>query len=62
MSRGNRLLGKFHLTGLAPAPRGREIEVTFDVNADGILSVSAKDTAFGANNELTVVSETGRLS
>src|SRR5690606_4967463 len=44
----NRTLGKFHLDGIPPAPRGMpKIEVTFDIDANGILSVTAKDTASG---------------
>ena len=46
MARDNRTLGKFHLTGLPPAPRGvPQVEVTFDIDANGILNVSAKDLA-----------------
>ena len=48
MARDNRTLGKFHLVGIPPAPRGvPQIEVTFDIDANGILNVSAKDTATG---------------
>jgi molecular chaperone DnaK len=44
LARDNRTLGRFHLTGIAPAPRGLpQIEVTFDIDANGILNVSAKD-------------------
>jgi molecular chaperone DnaK len=44
MARDNKLLGNFHLTGIPPAPRGiPQIEVTFDIDADGILHVGAKD-------------------
>ena len=50
MARDNRTLGKFHLTGLPPAPRGvPQIEVTFDIDANGIVNVSAKDMATQRN-------------
>src|SRR5208282_2317201 len=56
----NRTLGKFHLTGLPPAPRGiPQIEVTFDIDANGILNVSAKDNATGKDQKITITSSSG---
>ena len=63
MTRDNHLLGKFDLTGIPPAPRGvPKIEVTLELNADGILQVSAVDTASGKQEKITVKNESGRLS
>jgi molecular chaperone DnaK len=60
MSRDNRTLGKFHLTGLPPAPRGvPQIEVTFDIDANGILNVNAKDMATGKDQKITITSSSG---
>jgi molecular chaperone DnaK len=60
MARDNRTLGKFHLDGIMPAPRGvPKIEVTFDIDANGILSVSAKDLGTGKSNSVTVKGSTG---
>ncbi len=60
MARDNRTLGKFHLTGIPPAPRGiPQIEVTFDIDANGILNVSAKDTATGKQQAITITSSSG---
>ena len=60
MARDNRTLGKFHLTGLPPAPRGvPQIEVTFDIDANGILNVTAKDTATGKDQKITITSSSG---
>jgi molecular chaperone DnaK len=57
---GNRSLGKFHLVGLPPAPRGvPQIEVTFDIDANGILNVSAKDTATNKEQKITITASTG---
>jgi molecular chaperone DnaK len=57
---GNRSLGKFHLIGLPPAPRGLpQIEVTFDIDANGILNVSAKDTATNKEQKITITASTG---
>src|SRR5277367_4347906 len=57
---GNRSLGKFHLVGLPPAPRGMpQVEVTFDIDANGILNVSAKDTATNKEQKITITSSTG---
>ncbi len=59
-ARYNRTLGKFHLEGLPPAPRGvPKIEVTFDIDANGILSVTAKDTATGKDQRITITASSG---
>lgn len=59
----NNLLGKFELTGIPPAPRGvPQIEVTFDVDANGILNVSASDKTTGRSNKITITNDKGRLS
>mmetsp|Transcript_5184 Transcript_5184/g.5698 ORF Transcript_5184/g.5698 Transcript_5184/m.5698 type:complete len:720 (+) Transcript_5184:49-2208(+) len=63
MTKSNRLLGQFELKNLPPAPRGvPQIEVSFDVDANGILSISAKDKVSGTTESLTITSEKGRLS
>lgn len=55
MANMNKTLGRFHLTGIPPAPRGvPQVEVTFDINADGILNVSAKDKATGKEQRITI--------
>jgi molecular chaperone DnaK len=60
MARDNRTLGKFHLTGLPPAPRGMpQIEVTFDIDANGIVNVSAKDNATGKEQKITITASSG---
>ena len=60
MAGQNRTLGKFHLTGLPPAPRGLpQIEVTFDIDANGILNVTAKDNATGKDQKITITSSSG---
>ena len=60
LARDNRTLGKFHLTGIPPAPRGvPQIEVTFDIDANGILNVTAKDTATGKDQKITITSSSG---
>jgi molecular chaperone DnaK len=60
MARDNRSLGKFHLTGLPPAPRGMpQIEVTFDIDANGIVNVSAKDMATQKEQKITITSSSG---
>ncbi len=57
------LLGKFELTGIPPAPRGvPQIEVTFDIDANGILNVSASDKSTGKLNKITITNDKGRLS
>jgi molecular chaperone DnaK len=59
-SKFNRTLGKFHLEGIMPAPRGMpKIEVTFDLDANGILSVHAKDTATGKDQKITITANSG---
>jgi len=63
MTKDNNLLGTFNLTGIPPAPRGvPKIEVTFDLNADGILHVSAKDISTGRSEKITITNDKGRLS
>jgi molecular chaperone DnaK len=60
MARDNRTLGKFHLTGIPPAPRGvPQIEVTFDIDANGILNVTAKDRATNKDQKITITSSSG---
>jgi molecular chaperone DnaK len=57
---GNRTLGKFQLVGIPPAPRGLpQVEVTFDIDANGILNVSAKDNATNKEQKITITSSTG---
>merc|ERR1711983_336219 len=63
MTRDNHMLGKFDLTGIPPAPRGvPQIEVTFDVDANGILNVSACDKSSGKKENITITNDKGRLS
>jgi len=63
MTRDNHMLGKFDLTGIPPAPRGvPQIEVTFDVDANGILNVSAADKSSGKSEKITITNDKGRLS
>jgi len=63
MTKDNNLLGKFHLDGIPPAPRGvPQVEVTFDIDANGILNVSAQDKSTGKVNQITITNEKGRLS
>jgi len=63
MTRDNHLLGKFDLTGIPPAPRGTpQIEVTFDVDANGILNVSAMEKGSGKSEKITITNDKGRLS
>ena len=60
LARDNRTLGKFQLTGIPPAPRGvPQIEVTFDIDANGILNVSAKDLATGKDQRIQITSSSG---
>jgi len=62
-TKDNNLLGKFNLDGIAPAPRGTpQIEVTFDIDANGILNVSACDKATQKVNKITITNDKGRLS
>ncbi|KAM4019055.1 heat shock 70 kDa protein-like [Anomaloglossus baeobatrachus] len=63
MTKDNNLLGKFDLSGISPAPRGvPQIEVTFDIDANGILNVSAVDKSSGKQNKITITNDKGRLS
>merc|ERR1711975_152278 len=63
MTKDNHNLGKFDLTGIPPAPRGvPQIEVTFDIDANGILNVSAADKSTGKENKITITNDKGRLS
>jgi molecular chaperone DnaK len=60
MARDNRTLGRFHLDGIPPAPRGMpQIEVTFDIDANGIVNVSAKDKATGKVQHITITASSG---
>merc|ERR1719276_741945 len=63
MTKDNHLLGKFELSGIPPAPRGvPQIDVTFEVDANGILQVSAEDKGTGKAEKITITAEKGRLS
>ncbi|PWW72457.1 heat shock protein 70 [Tuber magnatum] len=63
MTKDNNLLGKFELTGIPPAPRGvPQIEVSFELDANGILKVSAADKGTGKSESITITNERGRLS
>ena len=63
MTKDNNLLGTFELTGIPPAPRGKpQIEVTFEIDANGIMNVIAKDKNTGKENKITITNESGRLS
>jgi len=63
MTKDNHVLGKFELSGIPPAPRGvPQIEVTFEIDANGILQVSAEDKGTGKNEKITITAEKGRLS
>merc|ERR1712012_1210853 len=63
MTKDNHMLGKFDLTGIPPAPRGvPQIEVTFDIDANGILNVSAADKSSGKQEKITITNDKGRLS
>ena len=60
MAKDNRTLGKFHLVGIPPAPRGvPQIEVTFDIDANGIVNVSAKDLGTGKEQKITITASSG---
>ena len=62
-TKDNNILGKFELTGIPPAPRGvPQIEVTFDIDANGILNVSACDKSTGKSSKITITNDKGRLS
>jgi len=63
MTKDNHLLGKFNLEGIPPAQRGTpQIEVTFDIDANGILNVNAMDKATSKCEKITITNEKGRLS
>nr|6ZHI_A Chain A, Heat shock protein 70 [Plasmodium falciparum 3D7]6ZHI_B Chain B, Heat shock protein 70 [Plasmodium falciparum 3D7]6ZHI_C Chain C, Heat shock protein 70 [Plasmodium falciparum 3D7]6ZHI_D Chain D, Heat shock protein 70 [Plasmodium falciparum 3D7] len=63
MTKDNNLLGKFQLEGIPPAPRSvPQIEVTFDIDANGILNVTALDKGTGKQNQITITNDKGRLS
>jgi L1 cell adhesion molecule like protein len=62
-TKDNNILGKFELTGIPPAPRGEpQIEVTFDIDANGILNVSASEKSTGKSSKITITNDKGRLS
>lgn len=63
LTKDNHLLGSFQLSGIAPAPRGKpQIEVTFEVDSDGILNVAAEDKASGHQEKITITNDKGRLT
>merc|ERR1712066_821406 len=63
LTKDNHLLGKFDLTGIPPAPRGTpQIEVTFEIDANGLLRVSAEDKANNNKNEITIKNDSNRLT
>merc|ERR1712054_237151 len=63
MTKDCNLLGKFHLDGIPPMPRGvPQIEVTYDIDANGILNVSAVEKSTGRENKITITNDKGRLS
>ncbi len=63
MTRDNHLLGKFNLDGIPPMPRGTpQVDVTFDIDANGILNVSAVEKSTGKENKITITNDKGRLS
>lgn len=63
MTKDNSQLGKFNLDGIAPAPRGvPQIEVSFDIDENGIMNVSAVDKATSKTNKITITNNKGRLS
>jgi len=63
MTNANHLLGKFELVGIPPAPRGQpQIEVTFEIDANGILNVAAEDRATGKGEKITITNDKGRLT
>ena len=62
MTSGNNLLGKFELSGVSPAPRGVRTEDVFDIDANGILSVSASEKTTGKSNCIAITNDKGRSS
>merc|ERR1739849_47344 len=63
MTKDNHLLGKFDLTGIPPAPRGvPQIEVTFEIDANGVLQVSAEDKGAGNKEKITITNDQNRLT
>jgi heat shock protein 1/8 len=63
LTKDNNILGKFQLDGIPPAPRGvPQIEVTFDLDVNGVLNVNAADKAGGKSNKITITNDKGRLS
>ena len=63
LTKDNNILGKFQLDGIPPAPRGTpQIEVVFDLDANGVLNVNATDKAGGKSNKITITNDKGRLS
>jgi len=63
MTRDNNLLGQFNLNGIPPAPRGvPQIEVSFEIDANGIMNVEAKDKGTNLNAKITITNNKGRLS
>merc|ERR1712056_159513 len=63
MSKDNHLLGEFNLGGIAPAPKGQpQIEVTFEIDSNGILNVGAEDKASGKSEKITITNDKGRLT
>ena len=63
MTRDNNILGKFELSGIPPAPRGiPQIEVSFDVDANGILNVTAVDKSTGKENKITITNDKGKIN
>ena len=63
LTKDNNILGKFQLDGIPPAPRGMpQIEVAFDLDANGVLNVNAIDKAGGKSNKITITNDKGRLS
>ena len=63
MTKDNHQLGKFDLTGIPPAPRGQpQIEVTFEIDSNGILNVNAEDKGTGKSEKITITNDKGRLT
>jgi len=63
MTKDNHLLGKFELGGISPAPRGQpQVEVTFEIDSDGILNVGAEDKGTGQSKQITITNDDGRLT